>query len=76
MKPIINEFYSSDNSGVSSVRTTVLFGRNVSTYKLALASILLNLKPLNQIAYEDLKDYFIRVFCDFLIPYPSVPNFR
>jgi hypothetical protein len=76
MKLIINEFYSSDNSVVSTFRTTLLFGRNVSTYKLALASTLLNLKPVNQIAYEDLRDDFIRVFCDFLIPYPSVSNFR
>ncbi len=60
MKPIIKEFYSSDNSVVSTVRTIVLFGRNVSTYKFALASTLLNLNPKNQVAYEDLRDDFVR----------------
>lgn len=60
MKPIIQEFYSSDKSVVSTIRTIVLFGRNVSTYKFALARTLLNLKPQNFIAYEDLRDEFLK----------------
>jgi 5-methylcytosine-specific restriction endonuclease McrA len=59
MKPIINKFYNYDNSVVSTIRTIVLFGKNVSTYKFALASTLLNLRPKNQITYEDLRDDFI-----------------
>ncbi len=60
MKPIIQKFYSSDKSVASTVRTIVLFGRNVSTYKFALASTLLNLKPKNFITYEDLRDEFLK----------------
>lgn len=60
MKPVIQKFYSSDNSFVSTVRTIILFGRNVSTYKFALASTLLSLKPKNTITYEELRDEFIK----------------
>jgi 5-methylcytosine-specific restriction endonuclease McrA len=70
MKQIINEFYSSDNSVVSTLRTIVLFGRNVSTYKFALASTLLNLKPKNQITYEDLRDDFMRSLLSHYIKNP------
>ena len=60
MKPIIKEFYSSEKSVESTIRTIVLFGRNVSTYKFALASTLLKLKPKNFITYEDLRDDFLK----------------
>lgn len=59
MKRIIQEFNASDNSVVSTLRTIVLFGRNVSTYKFALASTLLKLKPKNFITYEDLRNEFL-----------------
>jgi 5-methylcytosine-specific restriction endonuclease McrA len=60
MKTIIQEFYNSDESVVSTIRTIFLFGRNVSTYKFALASTLLNLKPKSFITYEDLRDEFLK----------------
>ena len=59
MKPIIQKFNSSDTSVVSTLRTIVLFGRNVSTYKFALASALLKLKPKNFITYEEIRDEFL-----------------
>jgi hypothetical protein len=60
IKPIIQEYQKLDNSVVSTLRTIVLFGRNVSTYKFALASTLLKLKPKDDISYQDLRDEFLR----------------
>ena len=59
MKPIIQDFNTSENSVNSTLRTIILFGRNVSTYKFALASSLLKLKPKNFITYEELRDEFL-----------------
>lgn len=59
MKPIIQTFNASDSSVAATLRTIVLFGKNTSTYKFALASTLLKLKPKDSIAYEELRDDFI-----------------
>jgi 5-methylcytosine-specific restriction endonuclease McrA len=44
---------------ISTLRTIVLFGRNISTYKFALATTLLKLKPKNFVTYDDLRDEFL-----------------
>ncbi len=59
IKPIIQDYKDLDQSFAATLRTIVLFGRNVSTYKFALASTLLKLKPKNFITYEDLRDEFL-----------------
>lgn len=71
MKPIIRDFHTSEKSVVSTIRTIILFGKNVSTYKFALASTLLKLKPQNEILFEDLRDNFIR---ELLTHYQKNPN--
>jgi hypothetical protein len=60
MKPIIQEYNSKDTSAISALRTIILFGRNVSTYKFALANTLLKLKPRDIITYEELRDEFLK----------------
>lgn len=71
MKTIIQNYNSTDTSVVSTLRTIVLFGRNVSTYKFALASTLLKLRPKNFITYEDLRDEFL---LSLLTHYQKNPN--
>ena len=59
IKPIIQEYKNLDQSVSATLRTIILFGKNVSTYKFALASTLLKLKPKNFISYEDLREEFV-----------------
>ena len=60
MKKIINDFDNSDNSDLASLRTIILFGRNVSTYKFALCSPLMKEKAANELRYEDVRDNFLK----------------
>ena len=59
IKPIIQDYKNLDQSVSATLRTIMLFGKNVSTYKFALASTLLKLKPKNLITYEDLREEFV-----------------
>ena len=59
MKQLIHEFYAEEKDPLTTFRTILLFGKNVSTYKFALCSALLKLKPQNQIRFSDLSDDFL-----------------
>jgi len=70
MKPIIKEFADKEISPISTLRTILLFGRNVSTYKFALADTLLH-SPANSIlSYQDLRDSFLKSLYDHYIINP------
>ena len=60
MKPIINEFDKSDISDLAALRTIILFGRNVSTYKFALCSALLKENTVSELRYTDIRDNFLK----------------
>lgn len=60
MKKIIHEFYSSKNDPLTTFRTIMLFGKNVSTYKFALSYSLLNQLPKSEIKLDDLTFDFIK----------------
>jgi hypothetical protein len=60
MKQLIHEFYAEEKDPLITFRTILLFGKNVSTYKFALCSALLNLKPQNEIRFSDLSDDFLK----------------
>ena len=61
MKPIIKKFAEKEISPEATMRTILLFGRNVSTYKFALADVLLKSGSTKSlIKYQDLRDEFIR----------------
>lgn len=60
MKEIISDFENDDQSELTALRTIILFGRNVSTYKFALCSALMQEKVTNQIRYSDIRDNFLK----------------
>lgn len=60
MKSIIRNFTEAECSPESTLRTILLFGRNVSTYKFALADVLLNSTTKQHLTYKDLRDDFLR----------------
>ena len=60
MKPIIKQYSESDLFSEESIlRTIILFGRNVSTYKFALADVLLNKELTSALSYTDVRDDFV-----------------
>lgn len=70
MKPIIKEFIERETSPVSTLRTILLFGRNVSTYKFALADTLLKAKANSILSYQDLRDSFLNSLYEHYIKNP------
>jgi len=59
MKQIIKNYSQIEISPLSTVRTILLFGNNVSTYKFALCSALMKQNPRNDIKFVDLRDDFL-----------------
>lgn len=60
MKPIIKQYTESDLFSEESIlRTLILFGRNVSTYKFALADVLLSKDISTSLSYTDIRDDFV-----------------
>ena len=71
MKPIIKAYVEKEISPISTLRTILLFGRNVSTYKFALADTLLQ-SPANSIlSYKDLRDSFLKSLYDHYVINPN-----
>jgi len=60
MKPIIRSYYNQNNDALLALRTIVLFGNNVSTYKFALTNALLNRRASSEVKFADLRDDFVR----------------
>jgi len=60
MKPIIKNYVEEEISSFSTLRTILLFGRNVSTYKFALADTLLKSPAKSTLSYKDLRDSFLK----------------
>ena len=60
MKPIIKNYVEEEISPFSTLRTILLFGRNVSTYKFALADTLLKSPANSTLSYKDLRDSFLK----------------
>lgn len=62
------EFYNVDPSNENYWRSIILFGRNVASYKFALAHALMDLhaKPNDLITLEQLSEPFSRHLCDHL----------
>ena len=60
MKSIIKNFTTKEVSPIATLRTILLFGRNVSTYKFALADSLLKSPASSQLTYTDLRENFIK----------------
>lgn len=60
MKPVIADYTKTDITPSSTLRTIILFGRNVSTYKFALANVLLGSKAQSSFKYEELRDDFLK----------------
>jgi len=60
MKPIIKDYVEEEISPFSTLRTILLFGRNVSTYKFALADTLLQSPANSSLSYKDLRDSFLK----------------
>ncbi len=71
MKPEIKNFSQKEISSASTLRTILLFGRNVSTYKFALTSALLELKPNDEVKFTDLRNTFVK---ELLKHYQENPN--
>ena len=67
----VSEFLHEDSDSINTLRTLVLFGRNVSTYKFALCHTLMNLSSRSELSYEDIKDPFMRIIVDH---YKKNPN--
>ena len=59
MKKLIHEFYAEKNDPITTFRTILLFGKNVSTYKFALCSALLSQETKSEIRYADLSNSFL-----------------
>jgi len=59
-KKEIYDFINEDNDPLNTFRTILLFGRNVSTYKFAFCSALLNHNAKDQLKYSDLRDDFLK----------------
>lgn len=74
MKEIIQNFSQTEISPVSTIRTIVLFGNNVSTYKFALCSALMKQTEISHIKYEDLRDDFIKELFNHYIECPNQWN--
>lgn len=60
MKRTIKDFYQNAFSPSSTLRTILLFGRNVSTYKFALVDALLQSDPQSYLSYADIRDGFLK----------------
>ncbi len=60
MKKLVNDFSTQQISPLSTIRTILLFGNNVSTYKFALCSALIKKNETSYIKFEDLRDDFIK----------------
>jgi len=59
MKKSIYSFTSAELTPINTVRTILLFGNNVSTYKFALCSALMKQNEKNEIKFFDLRDDFL-----------------
>ncbi len=59
MKENIFQFNEDENNPLTTIRTILLFGNNVSTYKFALCSALMKHSPKNELKFSDLRDDFI-----------------
>jgi hypothetical protein len=60
LKPIINKYYSGNADPLLALRTIILFGNNVSTYKFALTSAILKQSSKSKIKYSELRDDFVK----------------
>ena len=56
----VRDYLIEDNSSLNTVRTLILFGKNVSTYKFVLCQTLMQLRPQSDITYEDIKTIFVK----------------
>lgn len=67
------EFYQVDPSNDNYWRAVILFGKNVASYKFALAQSLIDLhsKPNDLITLEQLADPFSKHLCDHLVHSPK-----
>jgi hypothetical protein len=60
MKKTIQEFTTGENDPLNIFRTIVLFGKNVSTYKFALGSVLMKQDPKSEIRITDITQDFLK----------------
>src|SRR5215213_8860214 len=63
--------FAAEGDALNTVRTILLFGNNVSTYKFALCSALMELDPTNEVRFQDLRDPFLK---QMLRHYSDNPN--
>ena len=71
MKPIIQSYYNKSNDLLLPLRTIVLFGNNVSTYKFALTNALLNQSATSELKYIELRDDFLKELLNHYIKCPD-----
>jgi hypothetical protein len=71
MKSSIYEFNKSENTPLNTVRTILLFGKNVSTYKFALCSALMKQKAKDEVKFHELRDDFLSELYNHYIIYPD-----
>ena len=71
MKKTIQEFTVGEHDPMNIFRTIVLFGKNVSTYKLALRSVLMKQAPKSEIRITDITEDFLK---ELYSHYQSCPN--
>ncbi len=60
MKPIVRLYYNNSEDALLALRTIVLFGNNVSTYKFALTNALLNRNSSSEVKFSELRDDFVK----------------
>ncbi len=71
MKPIIQSYYNKKEDQLLALRTIVLFGNNVSTYKFALTNALLNQTAKSEFKYSELRDDFLKELYNHYIKCPD-----
>jgi hypothetical protein len=59
MKKSIHNFSKAESTPINTIRTILLFGNNVSTYKFALCSALMKQNEKSEIKFVDLRDDFL-----------------
>ncbi len=60
MKPIVSSYYNNSEDALLALRTIVLFGNNVSTYKFALTNALLNRNSSSEVKFSELRVDFVK----------------
>ncbi|RYY47497.1 MAG: hypothetical protein EOO06_12390 [Chitinophagaceae bacterium] len=56
----VYDFSVAESDAVNTLRTITLFGKNVSTYKFALLSTLMQRGPSDALKYQDIRDGFVK----------------